>query len=112
MLVLLAAVTVLGAAPIDTYRALTRAEVVCDRPNGEEVVVCARRDADRYRVPLVLPTPGDPKAETASEERERLQAKVTPCRSGGPFLIGCGMVGVHMTAGGGRSGPELRPLAP
>jgi hypothetical protein len=99
----------------DTYRRLTTVEPPCNRdPQGSEIVVCARRDADRYRVPLTgIFEPGDPKAETLMGERERLQHITTPCDQRGPFLIDCGMVGVSVsTAIGGGGGIKYRPLAP
>ena len=41
----------------------------------DEIVVCAARTADRFRVPLVTPpAEGDPKAVDALGERERLLA--------------------------------------
>ncbi len=98
-----------------TYRKLTAVEPPCNRnPQGNEIIVCARRDADRYRVPLtgVFET-GDPRAETLMGERERLQHIMTPCDKRGPFLVDCGMIGVSVnTAIGGDGGIRYRPLAP
>ena len=76
-------------------------------------MVCARRTADRYRVPLVEHIPGDPRHEGVPEERARYVHTNTPCEDRGPFLIGCGKVGVSMTtgAGGTRVWTE-RELAP
>ena len=39
---------------ITNYRVRTQADVPCKAPGDDsEIVVCARRDADRYRVPFV-----------------------------------------------------------
>jgi hypothetical protein len=101
--------------PMTTYRKLTTVEPPCNRePQGNEIIVCARRDADRYRLPLSgLFEPGDPKTEGLMGERERLQHITTPCDERGPFLIGCGAVGLSVsTAIGGEGGIKYRPLAP
>jgi hypothetical protein len=99
----------------DTYRKLTSVDPPCNRtPKDDEIVVCARRDADRYRLPLTgIFEAGDPKAESLMGERQRLQNITTPCQQQGPFLVGCGMVGVSVsTAIGGSGGIKRRPLAP
>lgn len=114
------AMMLLAAAPetaaiLDAYRARTRGEVPCDTPApGEEIIVCGARKADRYRVPFIGYDAGDPRAETVAEERERLQYRTTPCQDRGPFLIGCGSIGVKAHSSFGAAGigtPTLRPLA-
>ena len=99
---------------IEAYRTLTTVSPPCRRdPKGDEIVICARRDADKYRVPLITSARGNPKAESTSEERERLQHITTPCDQRGPFLVGCGMVGVSVsTRVGGGDGIQYRTLAP
>ncbi|MES2755058.1 MAG: hypothetical protein V4659_10375 [Pseudomonadota bacterium] len=64
---------------------------------GAEVVVCGRRQADRYRLPLASASePGDPRHEGVHDERERLQAKRDNCAEKSAFLIGCGKVGLGL----------------
>jgi hypothetical protein len=97
---------------MDAYLDLTSAEPHCRQPAGEEIMVCGRRDADRYRVPFLTATPGDPKTRGVPEERALLIAQQSPCDSKGPFLVGCGAVGITVSTkiGGGKM--EYRPLAP
>jgi len=77
------------------YEKLTRGDPDCrHNRSGDEIVVCGRRDADRYRVPLVEPEAGDRRIESVTAERERYQNKTTPCQNYELFLVGCGMVGV------------------
>lgn len=79
------------------YAELTRGDPDCRRAQaGDEIVVCGRRDADRYRVPLVEPAAGDRRVESVAAERERYQYKRTPCQNYELFLVGCGMVGVSV----------------
>jgi hypothetical protein len=100
-------------AELAAYREQTRATIRCDGASGEEIVVCGRRNADRYRVPLIEYDPGDPKHEGAPAERERLLARTNNCQEKSVFLVGCGMVGVSasVSAGGTRISGE-RPIAP
>ena len=103
-----------AATTFAEYRAKTRASLSClaTQETGE-VVVCALRNADQYRVPFTTIVAGDPKREGVDAERERYFAKTTPCQDMGPFLIGCGKVGVTATVGarGVRFETE-RELAP
>lgn len=102
-----------GPDPLARYVALTSVEPNCRRgPAGDEIVVCGRRAADRYRVPLLIRAPGDPKAEGLPAERVRLQHITTPCQDNSIFLVGCGMVGVSVSTGLTSLAPTLRPLAP
>lgn len=104
------------AAPdaiLASYRALTTAEPDCSQRAGtDEIIVCGRRDADRYRVPFIAYDAGDPRAETVTGERRRLQHITTPCQDRGPFLVGCGMVGVSIGVSGDGSVTRRRELAP
>jgi len=93
------------------HRELTRSEPLCRNAIGDEIVVCGRREADRYRVPLIVRDPGDPASEGVAAERERLQHPTTPCDARGPFLIGCGMVGVSISSALDGSGIRYRELA-
>jgi hypothetical protein len=101
-----------AADPIDAYMELTSVAPKCRQPAGEEIVVCGRRDADRYRVPFIVPTPGDPKTRGVPEERALLVAQQSPCDSKGPFLVGCGAVGITVSTRIGSGKVEYRPLAP
>lgn len=98
-------------ASIQQYRRMTSVEPRCREARGDEIVVCGRRDADRYRVPLIEHEKGDPRTETVMDQKERLQAKTVPCQQRGPYLVGCGMVGVTVSTTIGRDGIRYRPLA-
>lgn len=106
-----AAQSLTAADAMIRYQELTRGNPDCRHTQAsDEIVVCGRRDADRYRVPLVTPEAGDPRVETVSAERERYQHQTTPCQDRGPFLVGCGMVGVSVgISGSGRI--QYRKLA-
>jgi hypothetical protein len=98
---------------IAKYTRLTSAEPKCRRnPSGDEIVICGRREADRYRVPLIIPEAGDPGIEGLYAERERLQHITTPCQEHSIFLVGCGMVGVTVGFDLAGSGIKYRALAP
>ena len=100
------------AAAIDTYLEKTSAQPRCKAATGDEITVCGRREADRYRVPFVMPTPGDPKLVDVPLERARLIATESPCETRGPFLVGSGAVGVSFSTKLGTGKVEYRPLAP
>lgn len=100
---------------IAEHRRLTSVTVRCpERATADEVVVCGRRRADGFRLPLaVLPEPGDPRHEGVPAERERLQARRNNCEEKSAFLIGCGMAGVSMTTDGrGTRVQTMRQLSP
>ncbi len=78
----------------------------------DEITVCGRRDADRYRLPLVIPTPGAPDPGNARAERDFLVRTISPCEERGPFLIGCGSVGVSVGMGFDGKVTRYRQLAP
>lgn len=110
LLVLSAAAPAHGTA-LDTYLEKTSAQPRCSAATGDEITVCGRREADRYRVPLIVPTPGDPKIVDVRAERARLIATESPCETRGPFLVGCGAVGVSVSTKLGTGQVEYRPLA-
>lgn len=94
---------------------LTSAEHGCvGDADSTDVTVCGLRQADRFRVPLVVHDPGDPRYEGAWEERARLVWSRTPLEELGPFQVGGGMAGVSATVGsdGGSSAGGLRQPAP
>ena len=83
---------------VTNYRTLTRADVPCERPNGDdEIVVCGAREADKYRVPFV----------SAGRTRDSVPARTAyltsdfgkPACGLGAFLSGCGAVGVSVSMG-------------
>ena len=100
------------ADPITRYEAMTQVVVHrCSRPTGStEILVCGRRAADKWRVPLIEYDAGDPRAETVSGQRNRL-ASAPKLKCGiGAVLAGCGMVGVSVSTDG-QSPPRFRTLA-
>lgn len=96
---------------LTVYRERTAVAVRCTRPAGEQIVVCGRRAADKWRVPFVGFAPGDPDTPDVMGERERWQHKTTPCENLSVYLVGCGMVGVSVSTRLDGSGPRLRKLA-
>ena len=101
-------------ATMRTYLAMTQVEPRCSAPRASnEIVVCGRRRADRWRVPYLLKEAGDPSIQNVSAERNGLIPTTTPCREHSIFLVGCGKgVGIGVsTAIGGGAGVKLRPLA-
>lgn len=97
------------------YHTQTRAEVPCRAPTNEgEIVVCARRTADRYRVPFVAPDLSRD-SDAARLNRllgDKMQQGTTPCGQGA-FLVRCGKVGVSASVGfDGNVRMQERELAP
>lgn len=93
------------------YREATRAEVPCEKPRDEsEIVVCARRGADRYRVPLI--TSSSLKEGPHAHTDKLLRGMPVPCGEGA-FLVRCGSVGVTGTVSAdGKVRYVRRQLAP
>jgi hypothetical protein len=95
----------------------TYTERMATRPNckraraANEITVCGRRDADKYRAPLIVYDAGDPRAEGFWSERERLQNQTTPCQDNSIFLVGCGSVGLSVSTKLDGSGAKFRKLA-
>lgn len=117
MLGLLLATPALADEPtvLDRYRAFVSAGVSrCDNPRDtSEILVCARREGDRYRVPFVGYEAGDPRGESVKDERERVMANPPlPCGIGA-ILAHCGFVGVTVGLDFGVSGTSIKrwPLA-
>ena len=112
MLALLLAQSAAVDAALARYRETTRVAVTCTTPSSGEIVVCGRRSADRYRVPLVVHDAGNPLYEGVHDERERLLHRTTPCQDHSLFLVGCGFAGVGVSTSGGFGLLGERPIAP
>ena len=94
------------------YRTRTAVEPRCSRAQGEEIIVCGRRHADRYRMVYLSYDRGDPRGEGVMGERERISAD-HPDKCGiGAILAHCGMAGVHVSTNFNGEAIRLRPLAP
>jgi hypothetical protein len=110
------ALLILGATSVDDamarYREQTVAGPRCAVARSDtDITVCGRRNADRYRVPLVIHDAGDPKYQGVPADRERLLARTSNCEEKSIFLVGCGKVSVSVGTKGLLLGGE-RPLAP
>ncbi len=111
IMVLTIAIPAQAQSAIEVYREKTSVIVRCVQPGGDQIVVCGRRAADRWRVPFVGFAPGDPEGRTVSEERNRL-ASEPPVRCGTEAMLrNCGMVGVKVSTRFSGSGVRLRKLA-
>lgn len=100
-------------ALIGTYETLTQVAPRCRQRSGADILVCGRRDADRYRVPFILATPGDPRRLGVHEERAAMLRRPNGCEELSAFLIGCGMAGVTVSTNLGTGKAEMvRPIAP
>ena len=99
-------------ASVARYRDQTRATVVCGADKPDDIVICDRRAADRFRLPLIEFDPNDPKNESVRAERERLFARTNNCQEKMPFLVGCGKAGIGVSTRGGLRALGERPLAP
>lgn len=100
------------ADTLETYRDRTSVEPRCRAAAGDEIMVCGRRDADKYRVPFVAKSePGDPKTTNVPEERARLTARENACQQRAAMPYGCGMVGIKVSTKFGGGAVEYRPLA-
>ena len=112
MLILLLAQAVSVDAALARYHDETRVSVSCSTPASGEIVVCGRRNADRYRAPLIEYDAGDPRHEGVPAERERLLARTNACQDHSLFLVGCGVAGVSVSTNGGFGLMGERPIAP
>lgn len=120
---MLAATLIQAAAPdaagqaqlaMDDYRTQTSARIRCaSSSDGDEIVICSRRRADDFRVPLIGYEPGDPRIVDAWGERTRALQLPNNCERMSIFLVGCGAAGVSFsTAGGFGTGMTPRERAP
>ena len=99
------------AALMNEYRLRTSARIPCQRTaDSDEIVVCARRNADQYRVPIV----DDAQLDYNTPARRVVALKEpTQCDKRSPFLVGCGAAGISVTTSLGKNGKtHVRPLAP
>jgi hypothetical protein len=94
-----------AARLMDEHRTLTRARIECRLDQSEDdVIVCANRQADRWRVPFITPAAGDPKVIDVHGERARLIAQPNNCAEMRLMAYGCGMFGASASASGRASG--------
>jgi hypothetical protein len=104
-----------GTDAIAKYDQLTRVAIRCSTPaSGNEIRVCGRRQADRWRVPFVGYEVGDPRSESVEGERKRISAAPrVPCGKGAIIANCGGGVGIKAAIGLGPGGEtlHLRPLA-
>ena len=97
-------------AAVDNARTLTRSDTPCARPDdGEDIVVCANRNADRFRVPFVSGIRGRDSVPYRTDYLT--QDFGAPACGMGAFLLNCGAVGVSMTIGFDGSTTVRRELA-
>lgn len=87
-------------------RTMTRAELPCVAPaDDDEILVCANRNSDRYRIPLVS-------AVSTRDLEPRTPALLdshAPACGQGAFTVRCGKAGVSVTRtfGGGTGSGEV-----
>ena len=97
---------------IIAYHQKTRARVECNR-DADEIVVCARREADDYRAPLVIPNTGERDNLGAFEARQALLRQPNACETKiGNTPYGCGFAGVTMTTNASGTRIVERERAP
>lgn len=99
-------------ATMTRYRQQTRAIIECRADKPDDIVICDRRAADRFRLPLIELDLTDPKNEPVQAERERLLARTNNCQEKSTFQVGCGKAGIGVSTRGGVRGLGERPLAP
>jgi len=97
-------------AAVAEYRAKTAGDVPCHiTEDDDEIVVCALRDADRYRVPFVPPS----RQELPDQRVARLVGgRTEPDCGEGAFMAHCGYVGASVSVGGRGVKWVRRELAP
>ena len=104
-----------SAIVVRRYEQLTQVSVRCARPvDPAAIIVCGRRAADRWRVPLLGYDAGDPRGESVSGERNRLASEPRQDCGNTAFFgqARCGgMVGVSVAMSFGGGGMRWRPLA-
>ncbi|WP_137863724.1 MULTISPECIES: hypothetical protein [unclassified Sphingomonas] len=100
------------AQVMETHRERWSANPACRRARDEnEIVVCSRREADKYRVPLTTTYNGP---DTDQGRLNRLFDGAdghAPCGEGA-FLVRCGFAGVTMSVSARGVRTVRRELAP
>lgn len=100
------------AEVLEMHRARWSANPKCQKARDEsEIVVCSRRDADKYRVPLVTSYSGP---DTDQGRLDRVFDGADghlPCGQGA-FTVRCGSVGVGVTVSARGVRTSRRELAP
>ena len=97
-------------AAVAEYRSKTAGDVQCKAADeGDEILVCGLREADRYRVPFV----GPGRQELPDQRVSRLVGQRTEPECGqGAFTAHCGFVCASVSAGGRGVKWVRRELAP
>lgn len=102
-----------AARSLAIYQARIAAVMDCHAARSrDEILVCARRRADHFRVPLIEHDPGDPRYLPVMAQRQLLLHRTTPYQERSPFLVGGGMAGVTASSAHGVRFVGERPLAP
>lgn len=99
-------------AAMTRYLEQTRTRIECNVGKPDDIVICDRRAADQFRLPLIELDLNDPKNEGVPAERERLFARTNNCQEKSTFLVGCGKAGIGVSTRTGLHGLGERPLAP
>lgn len=94
------------------YRDRTRATIECGADRRDDIVICDRRAADRFRLPLIEIDLNNRNNEPVAAERERLLARTNNCEELSTFLVGCGKAGIGVSTSSGLRGLGERPIAP
>ena len=98
------------AAVMAAYRERTRAEVPCRTTTAsDEITVCGRREADRYRVSFVG---ADPRDSVPRERARLLEPPMRGCGRIGQVFADCGFAGVTVSTNGSSVRTVSRKLAP
>lgn len=96
----------------DRYHLLTRADAPCEvKADGSDIVVCGKREADGFRVPLIEPTESD-RDRPLDYAARLLDGRTNVCGVTSRVFTGCGMAGVSAKVGFDGKVTRERPLAP
>ena len=84
-------------------------------PHSTDVTVCGLRNADRFRLPFIVPDPGDARHRGVPAEREALLHRTNAIQDKSAFLVNTGHVGARVTmafGGPGAGAVAVRKPAP